>query len=85
MLLDGGIQRGTDVLKALALGAKAVFVGRAVLWGLAANGEDGVREILEMLNNEFRLALALSGCTQVSDITEDLIWSPTNPYRLAKL
>mmetsp|Transcript_16815 Transcript_16815/g.23396 ORF Transcript_16815/g.23396 Transcript_16815/m.23396 type:complete len:375 (+) Transcript_16815:73-1197(+) len=85
VLLDGGIQRGTDVLKALALGAKAVFVGRPVLWGLAANGEDGVKDVLEMLNNEFKLALALSGCTQISDITEDLIWAPTNPYRLSRL
>ncbi|KAM6905413.1 2-Hydroxyacid oxidase 1 [Xenentodon cancila] len=58
--MDGGVRRGTDVLKALALGAKAVFVGRPVLWGLACQGEEGVIEILELLKEELRLALALS-------------------------
>jgi isopentenyl diphosphate isomerase/L-lactate dehydrogenase-like FMN-dependent dehydrogenase len=62
VLLDGGIRRGTDVVKALALGASAVLVGRAAVWGLAAEGEDGVRRVLELLREELALALALLGC-----------------------
>jgi isopentenyl diphosphate isomerase/L-lactate dehydrogenase-like FMN-dependent dehydrogenase len=62
VLLDGGIRRGTDVVKALALGARAVLAGRAIVWGLAANGEEGVRHVLELLRAEIELALALLGC-----------------------
>ncbi|MEQ2234938.1 Hydroxyacid oxidase 1, partial [Ilyodon furcidens] len=61
VFMDGGVRRGTDILKALALGAKAVFIGRPVLWGLACQGEEGVIELLELLKEELRLALALSG------------------------
>lgn len=61
VLVDGGIRRGTDVLKALALGAKAVMVGRPVYWGLAAGGEEGVGHLLSLLREELELALALSG------------------------
>ncbi|PNY80889.1 alpha-hydroxy acid oxidase [Deinococcus koreensis] len=71
--LDGGVTRGTDVLKAVALGAKAVFLGRAALWGLAAGGEGGVRRTLELLQNEFRLAMALSGKQTVGQLGRDLI------------
>jgi len=71
--VDGGIRRGTDVLKAIACGARAVFVGRPVLWGLASGGEAGVRYVLEMLRQEFDLAMALSGCPTLSSITRDLI------------
>jgi 4-hydroxymandelate oxidase len=73
ILVDGGIRRGTDVLKALALGAKAVQVGRPVLWGLAVDGEAGVRHALELLRVELDLAMALCGCRDVAEITEDLI------------
>jgi 4-hydroxymandelate oxidase len=73
ILMDGGIRRGTDILKALALGAKAVQVGRPVLWGLAVDGEAGVRHVLELLRTEFDLALAMCGCHNVSEITHDLI------------
>lgn len=59
--VDGGIRRGTDVLRALALGARAVLIGRPVLWGLALEGEDGVAGVLEILRSEFDLALALAG------------------------
>ncbi|KAJ1156536.1 hypothetical protein NDU88_009255 [Pleurodeles waltl] len=59
--LDGGIRKGTDVLKALALGANAVFIGRPVLWGLAYQGEDGVHDVLQMLKEELRLSMALAG------------------------
>jgi 4-hydroxymandelate oxidase len=73
VLMDGGIRRGTDILKALALGARAVQVGRPVLWGLAVNGEAGVRHVLELLRTEFDLALAMCGCHNVDEITRDLI------------
>ncbi|CAF3782944.1 unnamed protein product, partial [Rotaria sp. Silwood1] len=62
VMVDGGIRRGTDILKAVALGAKAVLVGRPVLWGLACNGSQGVSSVLTLLKKEFDLAMALSGC-----------------------
>jgi 4-hydroxymandelate oxidase len=71
--VDGGIRRGTDVLKALAMGARAVLVGRPPLWGLAVGGSEGARHVLELLRNELDLAMALAGCCGVSDITSDLI------------
>jgi 4-hydroxymandelate oxidase len=61
VIVDGGVRRGTDVLKALALGARAVMVGRPALWGLAVGGHQGARRVLEMLLTEFDLALALAG------------------------
>jgi 4-hydroxymandelate oxidase len=73
VLIDGGIRRGTDVLKALALGARAVQVGRPVLWALAVDGEAGVHHVLELLRTEFDLAMALCGCRNVGEITRDLI------------
>ncbi|CAB4297086.1 unnamed protein product [Prunus armeniaca] len=69
VLLDGGVRRGTDVFKALALGAQAVLVGRPVIYGLAANGEHGVRRVIKMLKDEFELTMALCGCPGVMDIT----------------
>jgi isopentenyl diphosphate isomerase/L-lactate dehydrogenase-like FMN-dependent dehydrogenase len=69
VLLDGGIRRGTDVLKALALGARAVLIGRAMLWGLAVDGEAGVRHVLELLRAEVELGLALLGCCGPADVT----------------
>ena len=66
--LDGGIRRGTDVAKALALGARAVLAGRAPMFGLAAAGEDGVRHVLEILRDELTLALCLLGCTTPEEI-----------------
>lgn len=71
--LDGGVTRGTDVVKALALGARAVFLGRPALWGLAAGGEAGVRRTLELLEDEFRLALALCGKSQVGQLGPELV------------
>src|SRR5262249_39233262 len=62
VLVDGGVRRGTDVAKALALGARAVLVGRPVVWGLAVSGEQGVREVLELLQRELELGLTLLGC-----------------------
>ena len=71
--LDGGIRRGTDVLKALALGARAVLVGRPVLWGLAANGAEGVYHVLELLRRELELAMALSGRPTLDSIDASLL------------
>jgi len=73
VLLDGGVRRGTDVLKALALGARAVLVGRPVLWGLAVDGEAGVRHALHLLHEELDLALALAGCPSVDAVGPDLV------------
>jgi 4-hydroxymandelate oxidase len=73
IIVDGGVRRGTDVVKALAMGADAVAVGRPQLWGLAADGEDGVRRVLELLRDEIALAMALCGCRDVSEITSDLL------------
>ncbi len=73
VLVDGGIRRGLDILKALALGATAVQIGRPVLWGLACGGEQGVGTVLEMLRQELDLAMALAGCPDVKSITRDLV------------
>lgn len=72
--LDGGITRGTDVIKALCLGASAVFLARAVLYGLALAGEAGARRTLELLRDEVRLGMALCGKTRVADLGPDLLW-----------
>ncbi len=61
VFLDGGVRQGTDVFKALALGAKAVFIGRPVLWGLAYDGQAGVERVLELLRDEFQRAMKLAG------------------------
>ena len=69
VLMDGGVRRGTDVLKALALGARACLVGRPVLWALAAGGGEGVRHLLGLLRAEVELGLALLGCAAPDDVT----------------
>ncbi len=68
ILLDGGVRRGSDVLVALALGARAVLVGRQALWGLAAAGEEGAQAVLELLRDELRVALHLTGCASCAQI-----------------
>jgi 4-hydroxymandelate oxidase len=73
VLVDGGIRRGSDVLKALAMGARAVLVGRPILWGLAVDGAAGVTRALTMLGSELDLAMALAGCPTVADVTPDLL------------
>jgi len=73
VLVDGGIRRGTDVFKALALGARGVLVGRPVLWGLTLGGAEGVRAVLAHLRAELDLAMALAGCASVGDITRELV------------
>jgi 4-hydroxymandelate oxidase len=77
--VDGGIRRGTDVLKALALGARATFTGRAVACGLAVGGEAGVRDVLTLLRNEIATGLALLGCNSPDDVRGSHV-EPTVPY-----
>jgi isopentenyl diphosphate isomerase/L-lactate dehydrogenase-like FMN-dependent dehydrogenase len=69
VLLDGGVRRGTDALKALALGARAVLIGRAMVWGLTVGGEEGVARVLTLLRREVELGLALLGCAAPADVT----------------
>jgi len=73
ILLDGGVRRGTDVVKAIALGAAAVLVGRPYLWALAADGEAGVTAMLSMLRAEVELAMALAGCPTIPEIGPALV------------
>jgi 4-hydroxymandelate oxidase len=75
VLLDGGVRRGTDVIKAIALGARAVLIGRPVVWGLASGGETGARRVLDLLRAEVDLAMALCGCPTIGDISRDLVVS----------
>ena len=74
VLLDGGIRRGTDIIKALALGAKAVLIGRPVLWGLAVAGKTGVSNIISLLEDELKVAMALSGCPRLEDIDSSIAY-----------
>jgi isopentenyl diphosphate isomerase/L-lactate dehydrogenase-like FMN-dependent dehydrogenase len=69
VVVDGGVRRGTDVFKAIALGAAAVMVGRPACWGLAVAGEDGVADVLRILRLEFENAMTLAGCRTPGDVT----------------
>jgi 4-hydroxymandelate oxidase len=73
VIVDGGIRRGVDVVKAIALGARAVQIGRPIVWGLAVDGEKGVADVLTLLREEFDTAMALCGCRSVNEITPDLL------------
>jgi 4-hydroxymandelate oxidase len=73
LLVDGGVRRGTDVLKAIAMGAQAVLLGRPVLWGLAVGGEEGAYDVLRLLRAECDLALALAGCRTPAELASDFI------------
>lgn len=73
VLVDGGIRRGTDVLKAMALGASAVLVGRPVVWGLANAGAAGVAHVLRLLRDELEIAMALTGCATLADASPALL------------
>jgi 4-hydroxymandelate oxidase len=73
VLVDGGIRRGTDVVKALALGARAVLIGRPTLWGLAVDGSAGVQRVLEILLAELQIALTLVGAPRISDLDRSFL------------
>ena len=71
--MDGGVRRGTDVLKALALGARAVLIGRPYAWALAADGEAGVATVIALFREELQHAMVATGCPKVSDSDASLI------------
>jgi isopentenyl diphosphate isomerase/L-lactate dehydrogenase-like FMN-dependent dehydrogenase len=70
IIVDSGLQRGTDVLKCIALGATSVAMGKPVMWGLNYNGCDGVKDIMNMLNEEIKLGMALTHCFKLNEVTE---------------
>lgn len=73
VLVDGGIRRGTDILKALAMGAQAVLIGRPFLWGLAVGGQAGVSHVISLLQKELNVAMALMGCSTLADIDSSFL------------
>ncbi|HEY9804022.1 MAG TPA: alpha-hydroxy acid oxidase [Leptolyngbyaceae cyanobacterium] len=73
VLVDGGIRRGTDILKALAIGAQAVLIGRPILWGLAVGGQAGVSHVISLLQKELNVAMALMGCSKLADIDSSFL------------
>jgi 4-hydroxymandelate oxidase len=73
LIVDGGIRRGADVVKAIAMGARAVQIGRPIVWGLVVDGEQGVGDVLGLLRDELDLAMALTGCRSIDEITSDLL------------
>ena len=78
VLLDSGVRRGSDVVKALALGARAVMIGRAYLWGLAANGQAGVENVLDIMRSGIDSAMLGLGRTSVHELTREDILVPEN-------
>jgi isopentenyl diphosphate isomerase/L-lactate dehydrogenase-like FMN-dependent dehydrogenase len=81
VLVDGGIRRGGDIVKAVALGAKAILIGRPYLWGLGAFGQDGVQRVIELLHGELRIALALSGAGSLSALNRSFIRQAWKAYK----
>ena len=77
--LDGGVRRGTDVMKALALGARAVLIGRPVQWGLATGGEEGILRMLELIAGEFASAMGLCGARNVGEISRSMVVRNRDP------
>jgi len=78
--LDGGVSRGLDAFKALAMGAKAVLIGRAYVWGLVHSGEDGVSNVLNLLKDELAMALRLCGCVSLADIRPEMVTHQSHYY-----
>jgi 4-hydroxymandelate oxidase len=76
LLVDGGVRRGTDVIKALALGAQAVLIGRPYVWGLAADGQSGAARVLSLLREELEIAMALTGVQDVKSLGPGVIFRP---------
>ena len=83
--IDSGIRRGTDIFKALALGASFVWIGRGVIWGLAHSGEAGVTMAVELLRAELRTAMALAGCANLKQITPAHLARRGSDGRMARL
>jgi 4-hydroxymandelate oxidase len=83
VLMDGGVRRGTDVLKAIALGAKAVLIGRPLVWALAVGGEEGVTQLLRLLRDEITTSMTLLGVDSVSGLTSDLVSARLTPVATA--
>ena len=83
--VDGGVRKGSDIFKALALGADGVLIGRPPLWGLAVGGEDGVTRALAILKAEFQHTMALAGCRTLSDIKRSSLAKQTEAGVYAKL
>jgi len=75
LFIDSGFRKGIDIFKALAYGAKVVFLGRPIVWGLAAGGELGVDKVLDILKNELEESMKISGCLEISDINEDCVYN----------
>lgn len=84
VMMDGGIRNGTDVFKAIALGAKLVLLGRPILYGLAVNGQRGVEDIFNILKSELDIAMAIAGVSRVSEINHDYVVNESF-YKLSKL
>jgi L-lactate dehydrogenase (cytochrome) len=78
-MMDGGVHTGQDVVKALALGARSVMIGRAWVYALAARGEDGVRHLLSQMQREISVTLALTGVTTTDAISPDIVLPPVTP------
>ena len=74
VLMDGGIRRGTDILKALALGVNAVLIGRPYVYGLALNGAKGLTQVVNILRDELQMAMALTGRANVKAIDRSVLW-----------
>lgn len=83
--IDGGFRRGSDIFKAVALGAQCVWVGRPAIWGLAYDGEEGVKEMIGILMEEFRRCMQLTGCKVVGDITRERLALVGGDGRLSRL
>lgn len=82
VLLDGGVRQGSDVFKALALGAKMVFVGRPIFFGLSVNGQAGIEDIFDIFKRELDIAMALSGCKTVKEVTKNLVAHEDNYLKM---
>ncbi len=82
IIMDSGVRRGTDIFKALALGADAVGIGRPYVWGLGAFGEDGVDKVIQLMLNEFRIAMRQTRTTRVEQITSRFVMEGKNPIMM---